>query len=43
MESNEAYRARKLQKQAMYASRREPCVEWIPPLPLASVVLPSPT
>jgi hypothetical protein len=43
MESNDAYRARKLQKQALYASRNEPCVEWVPPSPLASVVLPSPT
>lgn len=43
MEANDAYRARKLQKQAMYASRREPCVEWVPPSPLSSVVLPSPT
>ncbi|MGF6649595.1 hypothetical protein OKW34_000157 [Paraburkholderia youngii] len=43
MESNDAYRARKLQKQALYASRNEPCVEWIPPSPLSSVALPSPT
>ena len=43
MESNDAYRARKLQKQALYASRNEPCVEWLPPSPLTSVVLPSPT
>ena len=43
MESNDAYRARKLQKQALYASRNDPSVEWVPPSPLASVMLPSPT
>jgi hypothetical protein len=43
MESNEAYRARKLAKQALYASRNQPCVEWVPPSPLGSVALPPPT
>lgn len=41
MESNEAYRARKAQKQALYAQRAIPCVEWIPPAPLAGVLLPT--
>ncbi|WP_345817763.1 DUF1173 family protein (plasmid) [Paraburkholderia sp. PREW-6R] len=40
MEPNDAYQARKREKQALYASRNEPCVEWIPPSPLAFVVLP---
>lgn len=43
MESNDAYLIRKAQKQALYAQRRLPCVEWIPPAPLSAVVLPAAT
>jgi len=41
-ESNDTYMARKAQKQALYAQRKEPCVEWVPPAPLSSSMLPSP-
>jgi hypothetical protein len=41
MESNNAYRRRKEEKQAIYAQRRVPCVEWVPPAPLALVRLPT--
>ncbi|VVD31289.1 DUF1173 family protein [Paraburkholderia dioscoreae] len=43
MESNDAYRARKTEKQALYARSKEPCVEWVPPSPLGSVMLPPAT
>jgi hypothetical protein len=43
MESNADYRMRKTEKQVLYAARRQPCVEWVPPAPLASVVLPPAT
>jgi len=41
MESNDAYRRRKEEKQAIYAQRRMPCVEWVPPAQLTSVRLPA--
>jgi hypothetical protein len=41
MESDDAYRRRKEQKQAIYAQRRTPCVEWVPPADLSSVRLPA--
>lgn len=40
METNEGYRKRKAQKQALYVQRRMACIEWIPPADLASVCLP---
>ncbi len=40
MESHEAYRLRKAQKQMLYAKRGMQCVEWVPPADLASVHLP---
>ncbi|EIM98402.1 hypothetical protein WQE_24277 [Paraburkholderia hospita] len=43
MESNDAYLARKATKQTLYAQRGEPCIEWVPPVPLSSVALPSAT
>ncbi|OUL80404.1 DUF1173 family protein [Paraburkholderia hospita] len=43
MESNDTYRARKAQKQSLYAQGGEPCVEWVPPAPLSAVVLPAAT
>ncbi len=41
MESNDAYRRRKVAKQAIYAQRRMPCVEWVLPAQLTSVRLPA--
>jgi hypothetical protein len=41
MESHDAYRRRKEQKQAIYAQKRTPCVEWVPPADLLSVRLPA--
>ncbi|MFL9911984.1 DUF1173 family protein [Paraburkholderia sp. RL17-337-BIB-A] len=43
MESNDAYRIRKAQKQALYAEHKLPCVEWIPPAPISTVALPAAT
>ncbi|MFM0027460.1 DUF1173 family protein [Paraburkholderia madseniana] len=43
MESNDAYLIRKAQKQALYAERKLPCAEWIPPAPLSTVALPAAT
>jgi hypothetical protein len=40
MESNDAYRRRKEEKQALYIRKRMPCIEWVPPANLASVLLP---
>jgi Protein of unknown function (DUF1173) len=40
MESHDAYRLRKAQKQLLYAKRGTPCVEWVPPADLASVRFP---
>ena len=41
MELYDAYRLRKEQKQAIYAQRRMPCVEWVPPADLSCVRLPA--
>ena len=41
MESHDDYRRRKEQKQALYAQKRTPCVEWVPPAQLSSVRLPA--
>jgi hypothetical protein len=41
MESYEAYRLSKEQKQAIYAQRHTPCVEWVPPADLSCVLLPA--
>lgn len=43
MESNDDYRRRKAQKQALYAARRTPVVEWVPPADLSTVTLPRAT
>lgn len=40
MESHDAYRLRKTQKQMLYAKNGTPCVEWVPPADLSSVRLP---
>jgi len=40
MESNEAYRRRKEQKQALYAQKRTNVVQWVPPAALATVAFP---
>jgi hypothetical protein len=40
MESNEAYRRRKEQKQTLYAQKRTNVVQWVPPAALATVSFP---
>jgi hypothetical protein len=42
MESNEAYRRRKEQKQVLYMQKRTNVVEWVPPAALATVSFPPP-
>jgi hypothetical protein len=42
MQSNHQYLARMKEKQAVYARGTTPCVEWIPPADVASVLLPNP-
>ncbi|WP_143328100.1 DUF1173 family protein [Caballeronia pedi] len=41
MQGNHQYLARMKEKQALYARTIAPCVEWIPPADVASVLLPN--